>query len=206
MGNILIALGVLAIVVFITYLIMDKKVNSTYYQNISGWKGWWEWQDGEERFGLAFLATIIFLASWGITTLITRGIVSEKYTEQRESTVSSYGGTGYDVFTIGRYGNENDGYYYVYENTNDGLKEVKLYSKHVSILPNTFDADNSNTATLITEVTIKKIKRSKMPFMFLSGKDVTKEAGNCSCSDKYILKVPTKYVFADKFRENERRR
>jgi hypothetical protein len=203
MGNILIALGVLAIVIYIYYEVRNKQIIKEH----DGWYDWWfNWLDGEEKFGLSVLATVIFIITWAITSGITKGIVTEKYTMQKESTVMSYGGTGYETFTIGRYGNGEDGYYYVYENVDGNLKEIKLYSKWVDVQPNAFDDGNSNTATLITETTMKKIERSKMPFMFLSGKDKIKEAGGCSCSKKYTLKVPTKYIFADKFREDERRR
>jgi hypothetical protein len=202
MGNILIGLGVLALVVFIYFLARNEYIINEH----DSWEKWWvKWLDNEERGGLITLATVIFLIAWGITSLITRGIVKEKYTVQKESTVISYGGTGYDSFTIGRYGSQQDGYYYVYEDSGEGLKELKLYSGSVDVLPNTYD-DNSNTATLITESTVKKIKRSKMPFMFLSGKDIVKEVGGCGCGggNHYILKVPTKFIFVDKFRENGR--
>jgi hypothetical protein len=208
MGNLLIALGTLVVAIFIFYLCNDKDVQEEYSHNDeNAWSYWWNgWLDNDEKAIFIALAVAIFLASWGITTAVTRAIVKEKYTIQKESTVTSYGGTGYGTFTIGRYGSQHDGYYYVYENTNEGLKELKLYSGSVDVLPNSFDDGISNTATLITESTMKKIKRSKMPFMFLSSKDIVKEVGNCGCSGgkKYILKVPSKYLFVDKFKENGR--
>lgn len=208
MGNILIALGTLAVAIFIFYLCNDKDVQEEYgHKSENAWSYWWnDWLDFDEKTVFIILAVAIFLASWGITSLITRAVVSEKYTIQTESTVTSYGGTGYGSFTIGRYGSQSDGYYYVYENTDEGLKELKLYSGSVDVLPNTFDDGNSNTATLITESTMKKIKRSKMPFMFLSSNDKVKETSGCGCSGgkTYILKVPSKYIFVDKFKENGR--
>jgi hypothetical protein len=202
MGNLLIALGTLAIAVFIFYLCNDKDVQEEYsHKSENTWSYWWnDWLDGKEKALFIGLAVAIFLASWGITSAITRAVVKEKYVVQKESTVISYGGTGYGTFTIGRYGSQSDGYYYVYEDSGEGLKELKLYSGSVDVLPNTFDDGNSNSATLITESTMKKIKRSKMPFMFLSSKDIVKEVGGCGCSggNHYILKVPSNFIFVDK--------
>jgi hypothetical protein len=201
MGNILIALGILAVSIFIFYLTNDKEVQEEYK---GGWSHWWnKWLDNDEKAIFIALAVAIFLASWGITSLITRAVVSEKYTIQNESTVMSYAGAGDNTFTIGRYGSEHDGYYYLLQNVDGNVRELKLYSGSVDVLPNTFDDGYSNTATLITESTMKKIKRSKMPFMFLSSKDKIKEVGGCGCSGgkKYILKVPTKFIFVDKFKE-----
>jgi hypothetical protein len=189
MGNILIAFGVLALVLFIIYLIKDKEVQEEFD------KGWLDvieqlW-DEDILASLIALSVALLVVSWAISSGITKGMVTEKYKEQRETTLISYKGTGDNVFTLGR----RDGCYYALKEVNGKLEEVRFSEGSIDLVPSTFDG---KTATLISEVTVRKIRRSKMPFMFLNKNDKTKESAFCGCgSNSGILNVPSNFVFDD---------
>ena len=194
MGNILIGIGLVALVAFILYLAWDKEIQEEYE---GGWKYWWcEWFDNEERGLFIALAVAIFLCGWGISTAITRGIVTEKHKQQKESAVISYNGLGDNVFTIGRH----DNCYYMLQEVDGKLEQVQLYESTVHLVPS---ISEGKTAVLTTEYTVKKILRSKMPFMFLIKKDKVKESTGCGCgsNNSYILQVPSNFIFIDKYNQ-----
>lgn len=190
MGNLLIGgFGLLAIVVGILYFALDKQVRKA---SEGGWKDFFSDIDGEMIGVITFIAIALILIGWGICSAITHGMVSEDHKKQREAIVYSYKGSADSHFSIGR----TDRCYLVMGEKEGKVEEFKVFKSDVEIVVSTLDA-NGTTGTFISEYTERKIKRSKMPFMFMSNKDKTKELSGCGCNGHYILTVPANYVFYD---------
>jgi hypothetical protein len=192
MGILLIALTFSASIIWIYYEVNNKRIIEKY----ESWSRWWTfWLDSQERTGFIMFSVCIFLLSFAITSGIVKATVTEKFSEVKESSVLSYGGKGDSKFIVGR-GNST---YIFYTESEKGMEKLELPESATTIKPNSFDGDATNSAILITNIEMKRVKRSSMPFMFFNKKDKVEEIGGCGCSGgkTYIVQVPSNFVFND---------